>query len=249
MSENRELMPEERRRHYRVTPEALADIEVWFHLPRFPDPLRVVLIDIAAGGAGIDLPQLSRGALELGEFPMLELRAAELTEPVQIETEIVNVRNGVDQPLRAGLAFRNWMDNRSTLDPQLWRIFNQRRTVRVEPKDEIRLVLRGRHGNKMRGTLRDLSLEGLGLWIRRKGAESAGVDETLRLTVQLPGMRKELEIVGQARHLQIWQGAAVARSGMVLGDRRSVPPEARLALQRMIVERQRELRAKGLVST
>jgi hypothetical protein len=110
-------------------------------------------------------------------------------------------------------------------------------------------VIRGRHGKRLKGTLRDLSMEGLGLWIRRQGAEAAPPGETLRVSVHLPGTRKELEICGEAKHLKIWQGAPVARSGMVLGDRRQVPPEARQALRKMIVEAQRKLRAKGLVST
>jgi c-di-GMP-binding flagellar brake protein YcgR len=127
-------MAEERRRHYRVTPEALRDIQAHFFLDRLPTPVSVTLVDIAAGGAAIDLPDLKRGDLFMGEHPHLELTSPELREPVRIESEIVNLRNGVDRPLRAGLAFRNWMDNRSTLDPQLWRLFNQRRTVRVEPE-------------------------------------------------------------------------------------------------------------------
>lgn len=249
MGDQRETMSEERRRHYRVTPEAMQKIEVWLDLPSRSAPVRVALVDIAAGGAGLDLAQFKRGDVASGEMAVLELRSDELLKPVRIESQVVNVRNGVDRPLRLGLAFQNWMENRSTLDPQLWRLFNQRRTVRVEPEEEIQLVLRGKYGKKMRATIRDLSEEGLGLWIRRQGAEAAPEGARLELTLQLPGMRKELNVRAVATHLKIWQGAPVARSGISLGSRRDIPPDLRLALQRILVDQQRKLRAKGLVST
>ena len=104
------------------------------------------------------------------------------------------------------------MENRSTLDPQLWRLFNQRRTVRVEPEEEMKLVLRGKYGKKMRAKVRDLSEEGLGLWIRRQGAEAAPEGARLDMTLQLPGMRKEIDVRAVAKHLKIWQGAPVQRT-------------------------------------
>ena len=249
MSDDREVMSEERRRHYRVTSEAMQKIEVWLDLESRTAPIRVELVDIAAGGAGLDLPQLRRGDVAPGSMAVLELKSDELLKPVRIESEVVNVRNGVDRPLRLGLAFQNWMENRSTLDPQLWRLFNQRRTVRVEPEEEMKLVLRGKYGQKMRAKIRDLSEEGLGLWIRRQGAEAAPEGARLEMTIQLPGMRKELNVRAVAKHLKIWQGAPVARSGLELGSRRDIPPDLRLALQRIIVDQQRKLRAKGLASS
>ena len=244
-----EIMASERRRHYRVTAESLRSIEAWLHAEGVESPHRVALVDIAAGGAAIDAPLLKRGDLEKGSMASLEIRADVLLNSLRIQSQIVNLRNGVDRPLRAGLAFKNWMGNRSTLDPQLWRLFNQRRTVRVEPEGEIAVQLRGRHGQRMKGIIRDVSEEGLGLWVRRRGAEAAQVGQSLRIELTLPGMRKPAEFGGSSIHLEIWQGAPHARLGVELGDRRSVPPEVRRSLQQLIVERQRQLRAKGLVST
>ena len=68
MSDQREVMSEERRRHYRVTTEAMQKIEVWLNLERRTAPMRVQLVDIAAGGAGLDLPQLKREMWTQGKW-------------------------------------------------------------------------------------------------------------------------------------------------------------------------------------
>ena len=170
----------------------------------------------------------------------------------------------------------DWARGAGDLETVFRRLFDQRHCFRVTPSlediDRFRIVLRARRGTRsVRSWLRDMSANGIGLWVPTRRVRAPGVtrsgpatdadadDESpslsfggtdtpaivgdvVELGLHVPGQRDPYKLAVRVCHLAAWPGAPRARIGLGFPEERDMPRTANAAVLRYVGERQRKLR-------
>ena len=233
----------DRRRHYRVRPELDALVRIELTGPRLR-ARNVVLLDLSAAGAGLELPAGARGMLQDGDLVDLLVRSTQLLAPLSMRGRLCHVDETGPVP-RVGMRFVDWRQHRVLLDSALKGLFNEREAYRVEPELRRPVLAEVQVGGlRLKGRLRDLSVLGAGLWL--EGPSGLSTQQVITLRLQLPEPHLLVQVEAEVCHHRTTDREA-AVGLRLLGDRQDA-----MRLQREIspyvMERQRSLARMGLAA-
>ena len=198
-------MSSERRQHYRVSIATERAVHVAVR-DGSGEAQRVGLIDVSAGGVAIGVSAENALTTKSGQKIFVDFHSDRLGEPLSIAGHLRHIKRSDDgQSIMYGIAFDPWSESRLDLTPKLRALFNEREAVRVEPNDEeavdLTLVFNG-HGHSVNGTLRDISVFGLGVWMSVDDAQVLRDKSKLTLDFCLPTGEKALRMEVEVRHFQ-----------------------------------------------
>jgi len=194
---------QDRRQHYRVTPNIERDVHV-FAVSTDGTTQQVGLLDISAGGVSFGVGTDQKLVSEVGDTLTLRFETGRLTQPLDIPALLCHIKL-VENNLIYGISFEQWDGERQSLAPQLRSLFNEREAVRVEPQEDeevdIKITLHGR-GTTTHGLLRDISVLGIGVWVADEDQEMLGRGEDLTINLHLPAEEESLQLKVAVRHTQ-----------------------------------------------
>jgi len=129
-----------------------------------------------------------------------------LGEPLVVSGYIRRIKLSRDHAnIMYGVAFEDWNPNRNDLTPKLRALFNEREAVRVEPREDeevdIEIVLSGK-ANRVDGTLRDISVLGMGMWVSVDDHPDLEDGSTVQVDLTLPSGQKAIKLDVEVRHIQ-----------------------------------------------
>jgi len=194
---------QDRRLNYRVTPTIEREVLVDLVMEGI-DPVRVVLVDISAGGAGVGLCQEGAPPILAGSRLMVRISSKRMLHPLEIRSQVRHVKTADDMFLY-GLAFDDWGDTRMHLAPRLRSLFNEREAVRVEPRADEEVMMTVQLPDTIEaveGLLRDISVLGVGMWVSVDGEEHLPNGSLVQLVFNLPPSATELQIKASICHQQ-----------------------------------------------
>ncbi len=237
----------DRRKQYRVTAEFDELVHIEFRGPKVVcDNVR--LLDLSAGGAGVELPRSATGMLRLRDRVEMSLRSPKLRSPLEMVARICHVDERQPKP-KLGLSFESWRDHRALLDSELRTLFNEREAFRVEPSiaDPIDVEIQAKAGRLVvHGEVRDLSVLGFGLWIPPSAMDHLSPGAKVAVHFKLPGEDEAITAPCQVRFVRREEGRDRALTGLRMAEGLRVRPQARQAVTRYVMGRQRELLRMGL---
>ncbi len=232
-----------RRRQYRVSPEFSDIVRIELLGPKV-HARSVTLLDLSAGGAGVELPTGAKDLLQVGDLVQLRVSSDRLPAPLDMHGRLSFV--SPDARPKIGIAFLEWRQHRVILDSELRSLFNEREAFRVEPdtKRPIDVVI---EQGAVRATarVRDISVLGVGLTAAASLVESLSPDRPVRLQIHLPEVRGAITVAGDLRHARVVDGAS-AVLGFRFEDAATLSPTARRAVGDYVMGRQREVARLGL---
>ena len=198
-------MSSERRQHYRVSIATEREVHVAVRDGSGPAQ-QDGQIDVSAGGVAIGVSVDNALQTRSGQQIFVDFHSERLGEPLSIAGHLRHIKRSDDgRNIMYGIAFDPWSESRIDLTPKLRSLFNEREAVRVEPNDdesvEIQMVFNG-HDHCVNGTLRDISVFGLGVWMSVDDAQILSNQAKLTLDFCLPTGQKELSMEVEVRHLQ-----------------------------------------------
>ncbi len=237
----------DRRKQYRVTAEFDELVQIEFRGPKVVcDDVR--LLDLSAGGAGVELPSSATGLLRLRDRIEMSMRSPKLREPIEMSARICYLDERRRRP-RVGLSFESWREHRALLDSELRSLFNEREAYRVEPSvaDPIDVEVHAKAGRLVvHGEVRDLSVLGFGLWMPVSAMDHLRPGSRVALHFQIPGEDEVVTAPCQIRFLRREEGRSRALSGLRMAEGLRVQPRTRAAITRYVMSRQREMLRMGL---
>jgi len=237
----------DRRKQYRVTTEFDELVKIELLGPKV-HARNVRLLDLSAGGAGIELPEHTGGLLRIRDRIELSMLSPKLPTDIKMDARVCYLDERGARP-KVGLAFESWREHRILLDSELRTLFNEREAYRVEPavQDPLVVELHARGGRLVvHGGVRDLSVLGFGLWVPTSALEHLRDGASIDLHLSFPGDDGGLVTPAQVRYLQADGARTRALVGLRLPDGPTVGPRVRQAITRFVMERQRELLRMGL---
>ncbi|MDP6933636.1 MAG: PilZ domain-containing protein [Myxococcota bacterium] len=228
-----------KRQQYRVTDALLKEIGVRLTVGRRRLP--AILLDMAQGGAGLALEEKYASELKHKAEVKLYITSERLNSPLVIKAEIRHVRRGFDD-VRVGLEFEDWGGERSTLGPRLLSLFNERRAFRVSPPHSQRIpvyIVTGTSGTQIQAMLKDVSLLGIGLFVRKDEVGPLQDEEGGYLKFRLPRDRRVIKFAAEVRHVQ--RGERFAEVGMeFIREHSGLYAGIQSSLTRYVMHRQQE---------
>lgn len=198
-------MSNERRQHYRVSPSTERDVEVYIRLASGRES-RTALIDISAGGVAVAYPRGDAPSVAVAEHVSVVFRSERLGEPLVVSGYIRRIKLSRDQAnILYGVGFDDWDSHRNNLTPKLRALFNEREAVRVEPREDeevdIEVVLSGK-AHRVDGTLRDISVLGMGMWVSVDDHPELEDGSTVQVDLTLPNGAQTMKLEVEVRHMQ-----------------------------------------------
>ena len=241
-----------KRRHYRVTGDDLNGIHVSMLLGRDPNPVH--LIDISAAGAAIAFLNADRGEVESllrtgPTTPLVRIESTRLAETLDIACRVAHLQE-VDAGVVCGVAFLRRVDETTNLDRALLKVFNRRGAVRVEPdvQQPIAVSVTSPSGASIaEGTMRDLSLTGIGVTIQPEAMSKlpTGAEVVARFSLnEHPLALRATVRFGTLRTAQIPVDGQPATTGIVgieFDPDARAEPSCRKALSNWVMRRQLEI--------
>ena len=232
-----------RRRQYRVLPEFANIVQSELLGPKV-HARSVTLLDLSAGGAGVELPSGAKDLLQIGDTVLLRVSSERLPAALIMNGRLSFV--STDTRPKVGIAFLEWRQHRVLLDSDLRSLFNEREAFRVEPdtKRSIEVVL-VQGGVRLATRVRDISVLGAGLAGPSPFVERLSSDRPVVLHIQLPEVRGPIIVSSDLRHARVSDGTT-ALFGFRFEDEASLSPTARRSLADYVMGRQREIARLGL---
>ncbi len=208
-------MSDDRRQHYRVTPNTISDVVVEVRLPT-GDESRAGLVDISAGGVALAYRKEQAINTSIAEPVKIIFKSDRLGLPLVVDGTVRRVMNSQDgSMILYGVSFESWTGGRSDLTPKLKAMFNEREAVRVEPREEdevsIEIEINGQP-TLIEGTLRDISVLGIGVWVNAESEQTLDSVTDANVKVTLPTGPDDLSMEVEIRHVQVF--GERARVGM-----------------------------------
>lgn len=167
---------------------------------------RAVLIDISAGGAAVAYSREHAPSVTVADKVSVVFQSDRLSEPLIVSGYIRRIKLSRDHAnVLYGVAFEDWNPNRNDLTPKLRALFNEREAVRVEPREDeqvdIEVVLSGK-ASRVDGTLRDISVLGMGMWVSVDDHPDLEDGATVKVDLSLPNGGDVLTLDVEVRHVQ-----------------------------------------------
>jgi c-di-GMP-binding flagellar brake protein YcgR len=236
-----------RRIHYRVTPtfERAVCVEL---IRDGGQPVRVGVVDISSGGAGVAVPEGTLPTLKNHELIKLRFSSERFADPFEIIAEVRHAMHGT-MAIRYGLRFENWEEHREVLGPKLRTLFNEREAFRVEPEAGERLsveVFPVQGGVAMGGIIRDISVLGLGVWMRERDVALLESGQHIEARFTLPVSPDPLTCTCEVRHIQRESSLARRMVGLLIVPQRgAAESQLRRVLTDYVMNRQMSARRRG----
>ena len=198
-------MSNERRQHYRVSPTTGRDVTVSIRLASGQES-RAVLIDISAGGAAVAFARADAPTVTVADLVSVIFQSERLGEPLAVSGYVRRIKLSTDhENILFGVVFDEWDTDRSDLTPKLRALFNEREAVRVEPREDeevdIEVVLTGK-ASRVDGTLRDISVLGMGMWVSVDDHPDLEDGSTIQVDLTLPNGEQAMKLDVEVRHIE-----------------------------------------------
>ena len=194
-------MSQNRRVHYRVTPDIERDVRVFAVTPGSQSH-QVGLIDISAGGISFAVSSGHGLQAQVGSKLLLRFEASRLNNMLEIPSTLRRIEEA-DGNFIYGVEFNNWVDDRFRLAPQLRSLFNEREAVRVEPPEgdelDVRLAINGETPLSP-GLLRDISVLGVGIWLNDDEHHTVSSQDAITIGLHLDNKNEEVQLEVRVRH-------------------------------------------------
>ncbi len=194
-------MSQNRRVHYRVTPDIERDVRVFAVTPGSTSH-QVGLIDISAGGISFAVTADHGLQAQVGSKLTLRFEASRLNNTLEIPSTLRRIEEA-DDNLIYGVEFNNWADDRFRLAPQLRSLFNEREAVRVEPPEgdelDVSVAING-ETTLTPGLLRDISVLGVGIWLHDDEHHVVSNQDAITIGLQLDNDDEEVQLEVRVRH-------------------------------------------------
>ena len=231
----------DRRQQYRVLPGSSREVQVSLRLETGHES-PAVLIDISAGGVAVAFLRTDAPPVQVAEQVHVVFSSERLREPLVVSGYIRRIRLSEDKSsIMYGVVFDDWTANRKDLTPKLRALFNEREAIRVEPREEdidIEVVLTGK-ARRIDGTLRDISVLGMGMWVNVDDHTELADGSTVEVEVSLPDTVEPVTLDVEIRHIQEFDERT--RVGLRFDDASSNNRNTKRGITQYVMARQLEL--------
>ena len=235
------VVSQDRRIHYRVTPNIERDVHVFAVTPTGATH-QVGLVDISAGGVAFGVDQDNKLQADIGDILVVRFENGRLQKPLEIRAALRHEKSE-DCNVVYGVEFQSWNDERHRLAPKLRSLFNEREAVRVEPRDDdeldVEIHLQG-NTNLSGGLLRDISVLGIGIWLQDEDQALLDGKESMTLGVRLEPDEEPMEISVRVRHTQ-QVGERVRIGAQILPDEKHDARAQKKRIMAYVMKRQIEV--------
>ncbi len=145
-----------------------------------------------------------------GELVRLDFVHAESSQPLCIHS-VVRSRSEVAPAPVIDFEFLDWMSVREQLPPDLLPVFSNRRNPRVPgPQTDLSVLLVTVPGrNKIPGALKDISSDGLGVWLDPAFETAVHLNQSVTVQFRLPTYPYDLLLGAVIRHCQEADGRLI----------------------------------------
>ena len=194
----------DRRKHYRVEPAEGDDLQVSFAKPGAP-PVPGLVLDVSAGGVMVQLALAGCPDLAMGEEVELSFVADRFKRPLAVSARVVH-RRDEGSSRRYGLQFTDRQQLENQVATELFRLFNRRKTYRVEPDPDvpIEVTLEQRHaGVQVHAQVKDISVGGLGVRVPADVLAALGTSDRVKVAISLPGRQDPVVLIGNICHRRV----------------------------------------------
>ncbi len=234
-------MSQNRRVHYRVTPDIERDVRV-FAVVSDSHTHQVGLIDISAGGISFAVGADQNIKADVGSKLTLRFEASRLNDALEIPSTLRRIETA-DDSVVYGVEFNDWTQHRFRLAPQLRSLFNEREAVRVEPRegDELDVTLEVNGQNAVSpGLLRDISVLGVGIWLTDDAAQGISAEDSITIGFQLDPDDDQVKLEVRVRHTQT-VGDRLRLGVELCDDRNSRLAATQKRIMKYVMQRQIEV--------
>jgi c-di-GMP-binding flagellar brake protein YcgR len=239
-----------KRRQYRAT----ADFEKLVQLQLLGPKVHahnVRLLDLSSGGAGVELPASASGMLLMRDLVELRVLSPRLPETIDMRGKVAWLDEAAARP-KVGIVFVNWREHRMLLDSQLKGLFNEREAFRVEP-DHRHPITAEIHlddgATTLQVKLRDISVLGLALRIPAKSMDQLPAKTGALVTLRSGHAEMDLKLRAEVRHVREDESGPWAHAGFRLVHDPRGAARAERAINRFVMQRQRDSLRLGLRPT
>ncbi len=196
------------RAHYRIDFAGLEDAQVSVQSAEGVSALGQIL-DLSIGGLGLrfslDIPLPGCPDFTVGEDVELSFAADRFKRPLAVSARVVH-RLDEGSSRRYGLQFTDRQQLENQVATELFRLFNRRKTYRVEPDPDvpIEVTLEQRHaGVQVHAQVKDISVGGLGVRVPADVMAALGTSDRVKVAISLPGRQDPVILIGNIRHRRV----------------------------------------------
>ena len=193
------------RAHYRIDLAGLEDAQVSVKTAQGVSVLGQIL-DLSIGGLGLrfslDIPLPGCPDITVGEEVELSFASDRFKRPLAVSARVVH-RLDEESSRRYGLQFSDRQQLEDELATELFRLFNRRKTYRVEPDPDVPIEVTLEHcqaGVQVQAQVKDISVGGLGVRVPADVKATLGTSDRVKVAISLPGHQDPVILIGNICH-------------------------------------------------
>ena len=231
----------ERRKHDRVN-EGLDRLRIWILFDKGPLPTR--LIDVSAGGAALEVEH-DGAEVRTNQETVLRFFVGSGDACFDMHGIIRNVRSSEGRST-LGIEFTDPSLLQLHLPPSLFKLFNRRRSFRVNPAPDepITVSLRRSSDNlRLKLGMADISAEGVGATGANPSCGLLVVEDRVEIRFSLPGASRE--VVFQAIVRSVVSREPIWRVGLSFAETSPQFARHQNAVQDYVLRRQHDAMRRG----
>ncbi len=232
-----------KRAQYRVDLTGREDVQVRL---RTADGVSVLaqICDGSIGGIGLRFSLDNTGCpdLTVGEEVELTIASDRLKRPLAISARVVH-RLDEESSREYGLQFTDRQQLEDQLATELFRLFNRRKTYRVEPDRNAPVEATLEHGQagvQVQAEVVDISVEGLGVRVPADAMATLGTTDRVKVAISLPGRQAPVILIGTIRFRQV-KGEEIGCGIEFDFEQSEDPKRQQNAITDYVMKRQREV--------
>ena len=199
----------EHRAQYRIELDEASDLAVSIPNPQGP-PHSGRLLDVSGFGAGVRFVLPDCPTVAVGEVVTLVFTSKRVKKPVTVQARVQNRREEEDGR-RYGFRFLEGEQLDAELPPELRKLFNRRRALRLapDPGAPVGVVLDGGAGSsRVEARLVDLSSLGAGVALDPVAESALANTSLVGISLALPDCPGPVQLIGHIRHRRL-RGAEI----------------------------------------
>ena len=196
------------RAHYRIDLAGLEDDQVSVQSAEGVSALGEIL-DLSIGGVGLrfslEIPLSGCPDFTVGEEVQLSFAADRFKRPLAVSARVVH-RLDEEGYRRYGLQFTDRQQLENQLATELFRLFNRRKTYRVEPDPDVPIEVTLEHrqaGVQVQAQVKDISAGGVGVRVPADVKATLGTSDRVKVAISLPGRQDPVVLIGNICHRRV----------------------------------------------